>query len=323
MNQLLCTPFVIMINRTAEFASIIASLPPLPSSQAAPAHPPPSEARVSFIKAACAIDGEIRDMQRQLHVLNSKVMATSLWADPAAEITVLTTKIQEALTHLSSQLDRMEALLPQASPYAGSSSARDYVASLLATLKSSAVKLTQEFSSIHKLRTESLKTRHERAKEYTNPSSKFASRREAAADPVFYNAGMHRRSAAAAAAADGYGGAAAGGRREGEDAGGEEVALLIGPSLEDIAQERLSGVRTIEKTIGELGAMFSKLAGLVSIQAEQIERIDTQVEDTFNNVNAGHEQLLQYYRSISSNRALICKMFAVLIFTIVLWVFLS
>ena len=42
-------------------------------------------------------------------------------------------------------------------------------------------------------------------------------------------------------------------------------------------QERLSGVRTIEKTIGELGAMFSKLAGLVSIQAEQIERIDTQV----------------------------------------------
>jgi hypothetical protein len=44
-----------------------------------------------------------------------------------------------------------------------------------------------------------------------------------------------------------------------------------------IRQERLSGVRTIEKTIGELGAMFSKLAGLVSIQAEQIERIDTQV----------------------------------------------
>ena len=29
------------------------------------------------------------------------------------------------------------------------------------------------------------------------------------------------------------------------------------------SQERLSGVRTIEKTIGELGAMFSKLAGLV------------------------------------------------------------
>jgi t-SNARE complex subunit (syntaxin) len=43
----------------------------------------------------------------------------------------------------------------------------------------------------------------------------------------------------------------------------------------------LSGVRTIEKTIGELGSMFSKLAGLVSIQAEQIERIDTQVRILF------------------------------------------
>jgi hypothetical protein len=54
----------------------------------------------------------LRDMQRQLQALNSKVplscpykqnhkplisikvLATSLWADPAAEITVLTTKIQ-------------------------------------------------------------------------------------------------------------------------------------------------------------------------------------------------------------------------------------
>jgi hypothetical protein len=102
-------------------------------------------------------------MQRQLHALNSKaraahwqqkkvecltrrqVLATSLWADPAAEITVLTTKIQvslvcyqtafvlqmalnltshnmmntslivrqESLSNLSSELDRMDALLPQ------------------------------------------------------------------------------------------------------------------------------------------------------------------------------------------------------------------
>jgi len=33
-------------------------------------------------------------MQRQLQALNAKVLATSLWADPAAEITVLTSKIQ-------------------------------------------------------------------------------------------------------------------------------------------------------------------------------------------------------------------------------------
>jgi hypothetical protein len=157
-----------MINRTTEFASILASLPPPPATAAS--HPPPSEARAAFVKAACAIDGEIRcmqwfmqilrwggggggglaadspppppprppppppalpqirqlsfwlyrfgvtiwlrDMQRQLQALNSKVplscsykqnhkplmsikvLATSLWADPAAEITVLTTKIQ-------------------------------------------------------------------------------------------------------------------------------------------------------------------------------------------------------------------------------------
>jgi hypothetical protein len=53
--------------------------------------------------------------------------------------------------------------------------------------------------------------------------------------------------------------------------------LFLTPLPILLHQERLSGVRTIEKTIGELGAMFSKLAGLVSIQAEQIERIDTQV----------------------------------------------
>jgi hypothetical protein len=65
-----------------------------------------------------------------------------------------------------------------------------------------------------------------------------------AADPVFYNAGMHRRSAGvraasngngllvllisllqAVGAADGFGGGAAGGRRDGEG-GGEEVSAL-------------------------------------------------------------------------------------------------
>jgi hypothetical protein len=81
-------------------------------------------------------------------------------------------------------------------PHSVDFSARDHVTALLATLKSSAVKLTQEFSAIHKacciplllqhhffnisaqLRTESLKTRHERAKEYTNPSSKVPLRQK-------------------------------------------------------------------------------------------------------------------------------------------------
>lgn len=43
------------------------------------------------------------------------------------------------------------------------------------------------------------------------------------------------------------------------------------------------------------------------------------VDDSLSHANAGHEQLLRYWKGVSSNRALIAKVFAVLFFFVVMF----
>jgi hypothetical protein len=80
---------------------------------------------------------------------------------------------------------------------------------------------------------------------------------------------------------------------------------------------REEAVVSIEKTIAELGQMFQHFAGLVAEQGDLVQRIDSDIEDTVANVDAGQSELLKYYKSISSNRWLIFKVFIVLVLFVV------
>ena len=53
-------------------------------------------------------------------------------------------------------------------------------------------------------------------------------------------------------------------------------------------------------------------------------RIDSNVEDTFMNVEAAHSEILKYFQSVTSNRWLMIKIFGVLIvFFIIFVVFMA
>lgn len=77
-------------------------------------------------------------------------------------------------------------------------------------------------------------------------------------------------------------------------------------------EERANAMQSVESTIVELGTIFNQLATMVQQQEEMIGRIDANVADAALNVESAHEQLLQYFRSISSNRWLMIKVFGVL-----------
>lgn len=77
-------------------------------------------------------------------------------------------------------------------------------------------------------------------------------------------------------------------------------------------EERANAMQSVEATIVELGTIFNELATMVQQQEEMIGRIDANVTDAAINVESAHEQLLQYFRSISNNRWLIFKVFGVL-----------
>lgn len=79
---------------------------------------------------------------------------------------------------------------------------------------------------------------------------------------------------------------------------------------------RLENARQAERTIHELGTMFSKMASLIHSQAQHIEKIEDDVELAQNDVAIGHEEITKLFDITKGNRLLIIKVFAVLIMMI-------
>ncbi len=79
----------------------------------------------------------------------------------------------------------------------------------------------------------------------------------------------------------------------------------------DPQNAQVRAIQQIEKTLVQLGQMFSQFTVLVQRQGEQIERIDAQVEQTRSNIERAQDELVRYYQSISGNRSLVVKLFGV------------
>lgn len=87
-------------------------------------------------------------------------------------------------------------------------------------------------------------------------------------------------------------------------------------------QSRNTALQGIEATINELGSIYQQLAHMISQQGEAVQRIDMNIEGMQMNVQRGQEQLMRYLRSVSSNRWLMIKIFAVLIVFTVMFMFI-
>ena len=61
-------------------------------------------------------------------------------------------------------------------------------------------------------------------------------------------------------------------------------------------------------------------AVLCCVVCTQMHRIDSNVEEMDSNVQGAQAELFKYLNSISSNRALIAKVFATLMFFAAIWV---
>jgi len=108
-----------------------------------------------------------------------------------------------------------------------------------------------------------------------------------------------------------------------EDNNDDEVEISIAvPLLEtqdDLIIQRRNSVLDIEKHILEIREMFQKLSTIVSLQNEQIKRIEDNIEEVHVNVQKAHHNLLTYLPKVVSNRGLIIQMFVVLAFFIFLF----
>lgn len=87
--------------------------------------------------------------------------------------------------------------------------------------------------------------------------------------------------------------------------------LLAPPAASMYYDTRVQAVTEVEKTIGELGTLFKRLATMISEQQELVERIDDDVEQAVSNSDRAHMLLVDAYNKASSNRALYTKLGAI------------
>lgn len=102
-----------------------------------------------------------------------------------------------------------------------------------------------------------------------------------------------------------------------------EMSLVqqVVPRHEDYAQSRASALHNVESTITELSGIFTHLATMVAHQGELAIRIDDNMDESLANVEGAHSSLLRHLNRISSNRWLMIKIFAILMFFLMIFIF--
>ncbi|KAG7158223.1 Syntaxin-5-like [Homarus americanus] len=237
------------------------------------------------------------------------------------EIQELTGIIRHDLTSLTKQLGDLRNRSLAASSTGNSAHLQKHSRNLVGSLQSKVASITRMFKDVLEVRTENLKKQAERREQFTGGivSGEL---------PPGAVAGHHQGSVLLAdeAAAAAYTSSGETVSSNGEVAinlgngGAYQQQLQLMEEQDTYLQSRADTMRTIESTIVELGQMFTQLATMVKEQEELVHRIDANVDETGLNVEAAHSELLKYFKSVSSNRMLMIKVFGIMIVFFVIFV---
>ncbi len=98
-------------------------------------------------------------------------------------------------------------------------------------------------------------------------------------------------------------------RRSFLDDNQQQQQLLLEPIQNvEYYDAREQAVTEVEKTIGELGTLFKRLATMLQEQQELVERIDEDVENAVTDTNNAKNALVKALESASSNRGMYMKL---------------
>ncbi|KAK6129724.1 hypothetical protein DH2020_036525 [Rehmannia glutinosa] len=250
---------------------------------------------------------------------------TSVFDDPTMEIQELTAVIKQDITALNSAVVDLQFLCSSRNENGQvSTDTTTHSTTVVDDLKSRLMSTTKEFKEVLTKRTENLKVHENRRQLFSssaskNPTNPFIRQRplatKSAAPPLPWineresPSQMHSKN----------------------QVDGESQPLLqqqqnqqqqqLVPLQDSYMQSRAEALQNVESTIHELSNIFNQLATLVSQQGEIAIRIDENMDDTLSNVEGAQGALLKYLNSISSNRWLMIKIFFVLIFFLMIFLF--
>lgn len=311
-------------DRTAEFAAIVES------ARKAPTRPGSSVPAVNlrfpgttsvekrssrahrsdFTRLAAQVSADIAQTSVKLAQLTTLAQRRSLFDDPTAEIQELTFVIKQDISALNGRLEDLQHLR-DATRRSSNKQAGVHSENVVDSLKSRLGATAEGFKSVLQMRSDSLAAQQDRRSQFLGAS--------ASAPLSLASSGPEARSVALDLGGGSLG-ASGSSVSLGSTSNVQSQMLIRPPQDLSYHHARADAVRQVESTIVELGQIFNQLATMVSEQGELVERIDANVDETVINMDAGHNQLITYYNSISGNRGLILKVFGVLLMFLILWV---
>ncbi|CAH0393846.1 unnamed protein product [Bemisia tabaci] len=257
-----------------------------------------------FMDTAKVIGKHISSTYAKLEKLTFLAKRKSLFNDRPTEIQELTYIIKEDIDCLRKEIGKLHEVAnfqKQSQQNNGRHHLLSHSSSVVIALQSKLASMSSEFKQVLEVRTESLKQAKARRDQFSSPlpsasvSSPLKNSVLLQDEQVAINLDnqlvpMQQQSMV------------------------QKQATMMYDETDQYLQSRAETMQNIESTIVELGGIFQQLAVMVKEQEEMVERIDSNVTDATLNVDAAHHEILRYFQSVSSNRWLMIKIFAVLIF---------
>lgn len=288
-------------------------------------------AKREFAKRASEIAKDISETTEMLQRLALLAKRKTLFDDRPVEITELTYVIKQKVSRINESIADLQKYVKsrsKANPWGGNtkseSQINEHSKNVVILLQGKLSDVTTGFAEVLEVRTKNIQATRSRTEQFISSAS--SSVRDTPNDSPLYGAGLSRGHTPAISE-NPYANSALDESPYHEDflalPEQQQQMALLEEQQDSYLSSRSTAVESIEKTIQELGGIFSQLATMVAEQGETVQRIDANTEDISLNISGAHRELLKYYARISSNRWLMIKAFGVVIFFFLLWVLVS
>ncbi|KFD63165.1 hypothetical protein M514_08384 [Trichuris suis] len=258
-----------------------------------------------FSQLAKKIGHDLSQTFVKLEKLTIIAKKRTLFDDQMAEVDELTSIIKQDIALLNTQIASLQKLIHRNMKFTATNQTQ-HSKSVVVSFQSRLASISSEFRSVLEMRTENMKHQRLRREKFSStepvPSSLPASASEGRLGSILLRGDCSDMSENQYVL-----------NMEELDRQTQQQQLQLLDHQDSYLRARAETMGNIETTIVELGQIFAQLGRMVQEQGELVQRIDSNVEETALHVQSAHMELVKYFRSISRNRWLAIKVFAVLI----------
>ncbi|GMY22967.1 syntaxin-31 [Fagus crenata] len=291
---------------------------PASSKPLVPAATTVASSRSEFNKKASRIGLGIHETSNKIARLAQLAKRSSMFDDPIVEIQELTSLIKNDITTLNVALSDLQTI--QNIEIADGNFSEDRVGHSTAVfddLKGKLMGATKQLQNVLTARTENIKAHENRKQMFSKNALRenpFQNHAKTVTEPPPWSSSSNGAVSAPSVR-----------RLAAENTPSQhmEMSMLqqVVPRQENYTQSRAVALHNVESTIAELSGIFTQLTTMVVQQGELAIRIDDNMDESMANVEGARSSLLRHLNQISSNRWLMIKIFAILIFFLVLFIF--